>query len=251
MKRGRLALFAIILLLVSSVAINGCFSPAPGCNKGIGMGGCFSTFAIKDITIDPKLDCIKFHINNCNNPTLGIINRCGKDIFFEGEKIPYNYEVYYLSLRYIEPGNYPLCNTTPILTGYVEGTPFNITCEPYNQQKNNYRGNISIDISEDYKSCLDVTGCWRAECPRDIERIYTHCKNITFDSLNLAETKIDAKEILFKESTLDTGNTPGYPGSKSIASYDKPPLEDTKYSYNINFEDKNYTLSYTLTKSLC
>lgn len=62
---------------------------APGCNQQPGiMGGCFSTFIIKDVKLEPNISCIHISENSCNSPTIEIFNYCNESIFIINQTIP-------------------------------------------------------------------------------------------------------------------------------------------------------------------
>jgi hypothetical protein len=92
--RFAVRLVPIILLLIAAVTACGCIivrdSPAPGCIKYIGiptMGGCSGKTAIINLNIEPKPECIKIEVNNCNGGVLEISNRCTVPLVIGGISI--------------------------------------------------------------------------------------------------------------------------------------------------------------------
>jgi len=63
-------------------------SPAAGCNKSFGMGGCFGITAILDITIEPEIDCLEIEANNCNGGVLEVRNTCQEILILDDFEIP-------------------------------------------------------------------------------------------------------------------------------------------------------------------
>ena len=80
----------LTLLLLAALILSGCVvenSPAPGCVRYLGpapMGGCAGKQIIKDIRVEPNLECLNIRANNCNGGVLVISNRCGKPVSLGG-----------------------------------------------------------------------------------------------------------------------------------------------------------------------
>ena len=74
----RLAIMSLVVLVCGCLC--GGSSPAPGCNQQFVMGGCFGRAIITDITIEPKIECLKVNANNCNGGVLGVANNCKDDL---------------------------------------------------------------------------------------------------------------------------------------------------------------------------
>ena len=78
---------AVILLLLVSGCIVIKKSPAPGCVTYFGpapMGGCFGKALIRDLKVEPQLDCLQVTVNNCNGGILTVANRCDSDLLIGG-----------------------------------------------------------------------------------------------------------------------------------------------------------------------
>jgi len=60
----------------------------PGCPPQIFIGGCSARHMIKDFKIVPMISCIDYGIDNCVQPSVGIINKCDSPIIIDGVDIP-------------------------------------------------------------------------------------------------------------------------------------------------------------------
>ncbi len=81
--KSQLAAILMILFLAGCVED----SPAPGCVKGFGMGGCFGKTIIIDIQVEPEMDCLEIDANNCNGGVLEVRNTCQGSFVLEGVEI--------------------------------------------------------------------------------------------------------------------------------------------------------------------
>ena len=86
MKKIILATTVLALFLVGCVT-----SSAPGCSSGFGFGGCTAKSITKDVKIEPKVDCLDFYLNNCNEGgQVNIINNCkGQNVTIGGFEYGY------------------------------------------------------------------------------------------------------------------------------------------------------------------
>lgn len=97
-KKSLLSL-SVLLLLLSAVA--GCVvkdSPAPGCDEYMfgcaPMGGCLGKSIIKDLKVEPAIDCLTIEVNNCNGGVLEVTNSCDETFVLGGVEItPQEYNV--------------------------------------------------------------------------------------------------------------------------------------------------------------
>lgn len=69
-------------------------SDSPGCRSqfagGFGApGGCNGTTSIFDVDVSPKVRCLGFGLNNCNNGVLEVFNECKEDLELGGLSLPY------------------------------------------------------------------------------------------------------------------------------------------------------------------
>ena len=59
-------------------------SLAPGCEEPKGIfpqtTGCLGKSGIKDISVEPTIECLELRANNCNGGVLGISNNCNFDL---------------------------------------------------------------------------------------------------------------------------------------------------------------------------
>jgi hypothetical protein len=81
----KIQLAAILTILFLAGCVED--SPAPGCAKGFGMGGCFGKTIITDLQVEPELDCLEIGTNNCNGGVLEVRNTCQGTFVLEGVKI--------------------------------------------------------------------------------------------------------------------------------------------------------------------
>lgn len=63
-------------------------NPAPGCRKGFGMGGCFGTTVLLDLSVEPKIACLEIDVNNCNGGVLDVHNNCQENFTLDGIETP-------------------------------------------------------------------------------------------------------------------------------------------------------------------
>jgi len=69
-------------------------NPAPGCRQGFGMGGCFGTTVILDLSVEPEIECLEIEVNNCNGGVLDVDNDCQEAFVLEGiEILPSEYAI--------------------------------------------------------------------------------------------------------------------------------------------------------------
>ena len=84
--------YCVILVSLLTISVSGCtieINDAPGCNQSPFIaGGCFSTFIIKDVRLEPNFSCIYIYDNSCTNPTIEIFNHCNESIFINNATIP-------------------------------------------------------------------------------------------------------------------------------------------------------------------
>jgi len=88
--RNKRLLWLIILI---TFVLYGCGdpsteSPAPGCRKSFGMGGCFGKTVILDVAVEPAVDCLQFEGDNCNGGVLDVKNTCSEKLFFGDATVP-------------------------------------------------------------------------------------------------------------------------------------------------------------------
>ena len=112
-----------LLLLLGTAA--GCVvkdSPAPGCVKYwpfAPMGGCFGKSIIKDLKVEPPIDCLAIEVNNCNGGILGVSNSCSETFVLGGVEIgPSEYNVG-LDVLDQEDGRYLLTRTASNFSDYI------------------------------------------------------------------------------------------------------------------------------------
>ena len=93
-SNSRYLVASVLLLLIVLCGSISCIliedSPAPGCQKYLGlapMGGCFGKSAIKDLKVEPSLDCVTIEVNNCNGGVLDVSNRCSQPLILGGIQI--------------------------------------------------------------------------------------------------------------------------------------------------------------------
>lgn len=85
---GVILVLAVVGLIFISGCINETDSEAPGCGSaGIVPTGCLGKSTIKDVKIEPPVECLKLRANNCNGGVLGIENRCSEDLEIGGKII--------------------------------------------------------------------------------------------------------------------------------------------------------------------
>jgi len=60
---------------------------APGCEGPSGITGCMGKSFIKDINIEPSVECLKIDANNCNGGVLEIENKCNAGLEIGGKTI--------------------------------------------------------------------------------------------------------------------------------------------------------------------
>jgi hypothetical protein len=78
----------LVVLMMSCRLFAGEDNPAPGCRKSFGMGGCFGTTVILDITIEPEIECLEIEANNCNGGVLEVRNTCQETLILDDFEIP-------------------------------------------------------------------------------------------------------------------------------------------------------------------
>ncbi len=88
LRQKLLILAAVIGLTLSCSLFVSERSPAAGCNKSIGMGGCLAITAIIDLSVDPIIECLEIEENNCQGGFLDIRNSCQESFILEGIEIP-------------------------------------------------------------------------------------------------------------------------------------------------------------------
>ena len=79
------ALCSLSVLLLSGCGIFYRVSEAPGCSRVIGMqmGGCSGVTVIRDVKIEPQINCLKkVKANNCNGGILEFSNFCEQPLIF-------------------------------------------------------------------------------------------------------------------------------------------------------------------------
>lgn len=91
MSIRRLKSLSALLITLSGMSLSGCGilylnSEAPGCTRvlfGISAGGCSGTTVIRDVQIEPQIECLKkVAANNCNGGMLEFSNFCEKALIF-------------------------------------------------------------------------------------------------------------------------------------------------------------------------
>lgn len=112
MSKSRAILLTITVLIAltlscSFFADNSNSSPAPGCNKSFGMGGCFGKTAILDLSVEPLFDCLRIEQNNCNGGVLEVRNSCQETLVI-GDVVIYPSEYATFDVVEDENGNYSL-----------------------------------------------------------------------------------------------------------------------------------------------
>jgi len=95
-KKPLLIICVLLLLLGMAVSCVVKDSPAPGCVKylfGCSMiGGCFGKSVIKDLKVEPAIDCLTIEVNNCNGGVLEVTNNCDETFVLGGFEIrPHEY----------------------------------------------------------------------------------------------------------------------------------------------------------------
>jgi hypothetical protein len=113
-------------------------SPAPGCAKGFGMGGCFGKTIITDIQVEPEMECLSISANNCNGGVLEIRNACQGPLTLEGIEVAPSDSVT-LDLQLAQDGGYTpieifsnfseleLSEDLPVsISGSLDGEPIDI-----------------------------------------------------------------------------------------------------------------------------
>ncbi|MBN1120799.1 MAG: hypothetical protein JXJ17_06945 [Anaerolineae bacterium] len=83
--RRNTQLIAILIILFLAGCVED--SPAPGCAKGFGMGGCFGKTIITGIQVEPEMDCLEIDANNCNGGVLDVRNTCEGTFVLDGNEI--------------------------------------------------------------------------------------------------------------------------------------------------------------------
>ena len=87
-KAWYIYLIAIGLLVTTAACISlKEKSPAPGCRRSFGMGGCNGKTIIKDVTFGPQIDCLIITGDNCNGGILDVRNRCDEDLVINDQII--------------------------------------------------------------------------------------------------------------------------------------------------------------------
>jgi len=122
--KKQLLTLSLLLLLLGTAA--GCVvkdSPAPGCVKYLfgcaPMGGCFGKSIIKDLKVEPTIDCLTIEVNNCNGGILEASNSCNKPFVLGGVEIrPQDYNVG-LDVLGKEDGRYLLTRTASNFSDYI------------------------------------------------------------------------------------------------------------------------------------
>jgi len=85
-----ISLICLIFIVIIGGCVNYLSNPAPGCNQIPGIiGGCFSKFAIVNAKTEPHIPCLKFSKNNCNWPYLSVSSSCEEPVYINGTKIPH------------------------------------------------------------------------------------------------------------------------------------------------------------------
>ncbi|HJX05401.1 MAG TPA: hypothetical protein VJ461_01700 [Candidatus Nanoarchaeia archaeon] len=78
----------MLLSILIMALITGCSDRPPGCHSellGPVFGGCNSNFMIRDIQIEPKIECLDIDLENCANPTMILKNQCKNDLYIDME----------------------------------------------------------------------------------------------------------------------------------------------------------------------
>jgi len=91
MKKRNSLIFLISIWLLAQPAA--CISPetespAPGCRQSFGMGGCNGKTIIKDVTFEPRIDCLVISGDNCNGGILDVHNDCDEDLTINDHVVP-------------------------------------------------------------------------------------------------------------------------------------------------------------------
>ena len=79
-KAVTIILIALILVIVYSNNRERKDSIAPACEGRGGITGCLGKSGIKDIKVEPMMECLNIRANNCNGGILGIENKCDFDL---------------------------------------------------------------------------------------------------------------------------------------------------------------------------
>jgi hypothetical protein len=109
-------------LLVTSVACVIQDSPAPGCVKYwpfAPMGGCSGKSAIKDLEVEPAIECLTIEVNNCNGGILEVSNHCNEPFVLGRVEIgPSEYNIG-LDVLGKEEGRYLLTRSNSNFSDYI------------------------------------------------------------------------------------------------------------------------------------
>lgn len=118
-----LVIAALLLIMVNTT---GCIltddSPAPGCKKYWGLaptGGCFGKSIIKELKIEPSLDCVTIEANNCNGGVLNIRNRCKQALVLGNVEVsPSEYVIFDIESRQAD-GSYTFVAINSNFSKYI------------------------------------------------------------------------------------------------------------------------------------
>ena len=120
-KRAIRLLFLVLMLFLSGCAVRK-DSPAPGCVEYWGfppMGGCAGKTVIKDLRVEPDLDCLTIEVNNCNGGVLEVRNACSEVLALGGVEIEPSTGPVSLDVQKEESGEYLLVETASNFALYV------------------------------------------------------------------------------------------------------------------------------------
>jgi len=244
--------------LLPLIFISGCIvkdSPAPGCLQYWPFewsGGCFSKFAIINTRIEPKVDCIGLDVNNCNVPDISLINRCEETIFLEGNEIVYERCVPSMQHYWIVPND----NGTITLIKQTQSNRFDE--EGCSRQNENITAKLIIGNNELLLKYLRVEG--------KLEEFAIYPSAPTYPCyISTIRTDFQYLEGCFKagldiqcNETISIGDYNIEPDIQCIVNdprplegYRSPPSENKDYLLHGIVGDKNFTISYTVTKELC
>jgi len=87
-KKRFLWLIILIVFVLYGCSDPSTESPAPGCRKSFGMGGCFGKTVILDVAVEPAVDCLQFEGDNCNGGVLDVKNSCSENLVLGDVTVP-------------------------------------------------------------------------------------------------------------------------------------------------------------------
>ena len=281
---------SLICLIFLVITISGCvnhfsnLSPAPGCNQMPGVaGGCFSKFAIINEKIEPPIPCLKFSSNNCNSPYLSVNSSCEELIYINGIKIPREeckvrggsywimrnngkYEI--ISQSELLPIDLFSLPKEKFLSKYEESCikeyekiPLDLKLgkkeydvqfngDEYTKYGSGFKGVTSHTVVGSPGNCLSYTlrNFYSANCK--IMEISTSCgENI--ELLNQIIEPDKYCKINDSYTLIDTENIPFYKGKQVYEGEQIPPLENKDFVVDGKIGNKEFKISFTVTKKLC